>query len=457
MSEERVEKKAGEPELIDLVSVLADFFRMLRKMWVWVLILALLGGGFFFIRNYRSWSPVYTASATFTVSLNNGVGTSGTNSYYENTTAEQMAKTFPYILTSGVLQRKVAAEMGTQGLSGSLSASVEENTNLFTLSVRDSDPQRAYDTLNAVITYYPEVAESIVGRTSLEMLDESGVPSAPDNPRNSRRAGVKGAALGCGLGLVWTALRTFSRKTVRRKEDVPRYMNVRCLGEIPRVHFKKRSRGGGNVLNITDKKMDENFLESIRLLRNKVEYNAEKHHDKVVLITSALAGEGKSTIAVNLALSLAQSGRRTALVDCDLRHPTCRKILRLEQGQGLREFLEKKVVLKEIFLGRKKLGIQEDIPFFFLPGGKPVGDGSRLLGSKEMENLIRALRDSMDFVVLDSAPAGLLTDAGVLAQYADSALCVARSDYARADTILEGLEALTESHARVMGGVLNHF
>ena len=81
MSEERVEKKAGEPELIDLVSVLADFFRMLRKMWVWVLILALLGGGFFFIRNYRSWSPVYTASATFTVSLNNGVGTSGTNSY----------------------------------------------------------------------------------------------------------------------------------------------------------------------------------------------------------------------------------------------------------------------------------------------------------------------------------------------------------------------------------------
>ena len=170
MNEQSNEKVTGEEERIDLYGLLREFFRMLGRTWIWVLILAVLGGGLFYVRDYRAWSPVYTASATFTVNLNNGIGTSGGSSYYENTTAEQMAKTFPYILTSGVLMRRVAADMGTQSLSGSVNASVEEDTNLFTLTVRDSDPQRAYDTLNAVIRCYPEVAESIVGRTSLEML-----------------------------------------------------------------------------------------------------------------------------------------------------------------------------------------------------------------------------------------------------------------------------------------------
>ena len=455
MSEQRIENKAEEAERIDLIRFLGDFFRVFRRTWIWVLILTVAGGAFFYFRDYRSWSPVYTASATFTVRLNNGVGTSGTNTYYENTTAEQMAKTFPYILTSGVLQRKVAAQMGTGGFSGSVRATVEENTNLFTLSVTDSDPQRAYDTLNAVITYYPEVAEAIVGRTSLDMLDESGVPGAPDYPRDSMRPARKGAAAGLALGLVWTVVRAVNRKTVRRRGDIPRYMHVRCLGEIPRVHFKKRSRGNEKVLNITNKKTDENFLESIPMLRNKVEYSAQKHHHKVVLVTSALAGEGKSTVAVNLAISLAQSGKKTALVDCDLRHPSCRKILGQEQGMGLRELLEKKTEIKEVFLNRKDLNIEEDIPFFAILGGKPVNDGSRLLGSREMESLIRALKNSVDYMILDSAPAGLLTDAGVLAQYADTAVCVVRRDYARADTIMEGIEALAEAHVRVSGGVLN--
>ena len=82
---------------------------------------------------------------------------------------------------------------------------------------------------------------------------------------------------------------------------------------------------------------------------------------------------------------------------------------------GLRELLEKKTEIKEVFLNRKDLNIEEDIPFFAILGGKPVNDGSRLLGSREMESLIRALKNSVDYMILDSAPAGLLTDAGVLA------------------------------------------
>ena len=83
-----------------------------------------------------------------------------------------MANTFPYILTSGVLSRRAAAQMGQEQVSGQIQASSENNTNLFTLSVTDSDAGRAYETLQAVITCYPEVAELIVGRTNMELLDE---------------------------------------------------------------------------------------------------------------------------------------------------------------------------------------------------------------------------------------------------------------------------------------------
>ena len=85
-----------------------------------------------------------------------------------------MVNTFPYILTSGVLSRRAAASMGRTALSGQISASAEDNTNLFTMSVTDTDAELAYETLQAVIACYPDVAEVIIGRTNMQLLDETG-------------------------------------------------------------------------------------------------------------------------------------------------------------------------------------------------------------------------------------------------------------------------------------------
>ena len=219
--------------------------------------------------------------------------------------------------------------------------------------------------------------------------------------------------------------------------------------------MKKRSRESRNTLNIMDEKTDSMFVEAIRLVRSKVEYSAWKHHHKVILITSALAGEGKSTIAVNLALSLAGNGKRVALLDCDLRHPSDREILGLEEGEGLYEILTKKTSPSDLLISGKDLGLGDDMNFCFLPGGKAVEDGSSLLGSERMKKVIDVLAENTDYVILDSAPAGVLTDTGILAQYADSVVFVVKKDYARADHILEGMEEISESHLHLVGGILN--
>ena len=457
MSTQNEENKQTEEGLIDIVGLLTDYFRTLRRMWIWVLILAVAGGAFSYIRSYMTWSPRYTASATFTItaSQDGSDSTTGSYAFYDNSTAEQMANTFPYILTSGVLSRRAAETMGREAVSGQITASSEANTNLFTMSVTDSDAGLAYETLQAVIQCYPEVSEVIIGRTNMQLLDETGIPAYPDNPRDGKGALVKGAGAGALLGLLWAGAVTISRMTVKKKEDFQTRAHMKCIGEVPQVAMKKRSRESRNVLNILNEKTDPAFEEAMQLVRGKVEYSAWRHHSKIILVTSALAGEGKSTLAVNLALAFSKSGKRAALIDCDLRHPSDRKILGLEEGSGLYEVLTREARLGDVLLTGKDMEMDEEFKFCFLPGGKAAEDGSRLLGSERMQKVIEAVQEKVDYVILDSAPAGLLTDAGVLAQYADSAIFVIKRDFASTTHIMEGLEELSESRVHLIGGILN--
>lgn len=451
-------EKSQEPELIDITEMLSDYFRIFRRMWAWVLILTLLGTGIFYIRARVQYQPRYTASATFTVNIQRdqqGVGESGTVAFYNNSAAEQMAKTFPYILTSGVLKRKVAKDMGTGSVTGNIQANVAENTNLLTISVTDRDAGRAYAILQSVIKNYPEISEVIVGKTNMEMLDETGIPPEPDNPKEFKKSALKGGLFGFLIAALWTALLVVTRRTVRKESDIHRWMHTRCLGTVPEIHEKRRSGTSQTRMVLTDPKVEEKLQESFRMIRNKVEYHAHEYHLKTFLITSALAGEGKSTIAVNLALSLAQAGKKVVLIDCDLRHPTDRKILNLDPGEGLGEVLEHKKKLAECIIKSKDMGLDPEMRLMFLPGGTSLRDGSELLGTEFMHRIISRMEEWADYVILDSAPAGLLTDAVVLAQYADAAVFVVRKDFARVDHIMDGMEHLAESQVQIIGGILN--
>ena len=457
MSTQNEEKKQTEVELIDIVSLLEDYLRTLRHMWVWVVLFALIGGILSYARSYVTWSPRYTASATFTITAGQDGTSSAAGSYafYDNSTTEQMVNTFPYILTSGVLSRRAAEYVGRDSLSGQITASSEENTNLFTMSVTDSDASLAYETLQAVIECYPEISEVIIGRTSMQLLDETGIPEHPDNPRDGRGALVRGAAAGGLLALLWAGVVMLSRSTVKKKQDFQTKVNMKCIGEVPQIAIKKRSRKNRNILNILNEKIDPRFDESLQLIRSKVEYSAWRHHSKIILVTSALAGEGKSTLAVNLALSLCRNGKKVALIDCDLRHPSDRQILGVDDGEGLHEVLIRKAKLADVLVTGNQMNMDSEMIFYFLPGGSAVEDGSRLLGTERMKRIIEALAEKVDYVVLDSAPAGVLTDAGVLAQYADSAVFVVRKDFAGKEHIMDGLEELSESRIHVIGGILN--
>ena len=153
-----------------------------------------------------------------------------------------MAEIFPYILSSGVLQDVVAREMGMDYVPGSVSAQAEEGTNLLTMSVTSNDPQMAYDVLHKMIECYPEVAEFVLGETSLEILDETGVPSDTRREIVVRGSYKRGAAQGALAGLVILCLYVFLKKTVRSKEKLKKYINLPDMGSLPYIKQKKRNK-----------------------------------------------------------------------------------------------------------------------------------------------------------------------------------------------------------------------
>ena len=226
-------RQIDEAEKIDLIKAVEDFLHGLKKLWLLILALIVLGAGVSYFRTTYTYTPQYVASATMAVT--------GPGGEYSGT-ATQMAEIFPYILSSGVLQDVVAREMGMDYVPGSVSAQAEEGTNLLTMSVTSNDPQMAYDVLHKMIECYPEVAEFVLGETSLEILDETGVPSDTRREIVVRGSYKRGAAQGALAGLVILCLYVFLKKTVRSKEKLKKYINLPDMGSLPYIKQKKRNK-----------------------------------------------------------------------------------------------------------------------------------------------------------------------------------------------------------------------
>lgn len=436
-------------EKIDIFRVMDDMWKGLLRYGVWLVLLAFLLAGALYVRAKRSYVPVYSSSSTFTVSSDNQ-SLYGGSSYYNNITAAQMAKTFPYILTSGLLQKTVATDLGLDYIPGSITAKALANTNLFTIEVVSRDAEMSYQILQSVIKNYPKVAEYVIGKTRMELLDMTQVPEVASNPPNFKRSALKGFVLGFAIDIVLLLLYAITRKTIHTEDDLKKELNVECICALPQIVFKKRGKEFRKDISIYNKKISPAFLESIRVLRARIEKEAKKNELKTILVTSAAPGEGKSTIATNAAMALAMNGLKVVLVDCDLRNPSVREVLNMEDKKlGVIDFLEGKVELPEI------LQYHPDYKMYVIPGGEPCANASEMIDTPGMQKLIEQLKEVVDYIILDTAPVGMLTDTAVLAEYVDSALFVVKQDYAKTSDIMEGVGQLSQSKIYLAGCILN--
>lgn len=439
-----------EVEKIDLMRIINNMWKGVKRYWFPMALVMVLFGGFFSFKSYYYYSPTYSASATFTVSIDLSSIYSST-SYLNTRTASQIVNTFPYILNSGLLQKRVAEELGTESMPGSVKAEILGSTNMITLVTNSNNPQYAYDILQAVIKHYPAVAEPVIGDVQMNLLDMTDVPESPANPFSYRRDLIKGAFLGAVVCGCFLLLYAFTRSTIYEEEDFKKMLNIDCICAIPQIIFKKRGKENFRKdISIYNRKISQTFLEAVRVLRARIEKDAKKNDLKVFLVTSAAPGEGKSTIAANVSMALAMRGAKVVLVDCDLRNPSVRERLYMEEeGPGLYEYLSEQAELEDILIWNQKYKMH------VVPGGEAIENGSELIDSPRMTELFEELKKTAEYVILDTAPVGVLTDTAVLAEAADAALFVVKQDYAKRSAILDGIGQLAESKIYISGCILN--
>ena len=444
-----MENEEKEQQELDIFVLLEDFLRQAKRMWLLGLILILVCSAGLAFMQRRSFQTTYEAYASFTVRVANPLFASVSG--YNEKTAQVMADTFPSILTSNLMQKRVMEELGITS-APALSVSASAQSSILTLKVRDTDPQRAYDVLNAVIKCYPEVAEFVVGSTVLVLLDESGVPSQPTAVFDAKFHFVRGAIVGGFLWCVIVAAMILLKNTVHNEEELRRTLNTPCLGQIPTVKLSRKMPYPLVHRSIRD----SGFGESIRLLRLRVEKAMEEEEKKVLLISSAVPGEGKTTISTNLAVSLAQKGKKVLLVDCDLRNPSVAGMLTskshpLSSQNNLVDFMRGRVTVKEIIQPTELDGL------FVIPGGPGSKAGySVMLSQERMARLIQAARSLYDYVILDTPPCSLLADAAEVAELAECGLMVIRQDYASRDQILDGIQRLGDGKLPIIGCAFNN-
>ncbi|MEE1196673.1 MAG: ABC transporter ATP-binding protein, partial [Lachnospiraceae bacterium] len=158
--EKEQNSQTGGAGMVYLTTILDDMWRGLKKFY-WILLLIIsVTSSLFYMQTKKSYSPVYQAYSSFVVNTKTAYAYDTT--YYNKATASQMSKTFPYILTSGALNQVVAESLGLSYVPATITAEAMEDTALFTIKVTASDPQTAYDVLQAVIQNYPSVAEYII-------------------------------------------------------------------------------------------------------------------------------------------------------------------------------------------------------------------------------------------------------------------------------------------------------
>lgn len=199
---------------------------------------------------------------------------------------------------------------------------------------------------------------------------------------------------------------------------------------------------------IVEQKPKSIVSEAYRTLRTNIQYSSFDKAIKTIVVTSAEAAEGKSTVSGNLALSFAQNEKKVIIVDCDLRKPSVHKNFKISNLSGLSEVLIGKANLDEVVQSRNE---NLDI----LPSGKIPPNPSEMLSSTAMSNLVENLREKYDIVILDSAPLQAVTDAQILSTKADGTILVIRAQRTNRDSVIDAKNLLTKVGANILGTVLH--
>jgi capsular exopolysaccharide synthesis family protein len=297
---------------------------------------------------------------------------------------------------------------------------------------------------------------------NIHVVDHALVPEAPIGPKRLRNVGLI-SVFSLGFGVALALFLSYLDDSIRSVDDVERMLRLPALAIIPTVGGSKllpvagaRHKQNGNGHRqalIIDADARSPLTETYRHLRTSVLLSTAGRAPKILLVASSEPNEGKTTIATNVALSLAQTGAAVLIIDADLRRPRLHAIFELQNQRGLTTILSGEADETQVLSL-----IQQHAPgkLHILPAGPAPPNPAELLGSEQMRGLVATLASAFDFIVIDSPPIAAFTDSVLIASMVDGVLLVIRGGKSSREIARRSQKMLREVGTRILGVVLNN-
>ncbi len=410
--------------------------------------LLLLAGGAAGYGYSAQQTPIYASHITFYVG---SPALSSQNANSTNQFAQDRAASYASLLSSDRLAQSVIDASGLSikphQLAKKISASAQLNTVLIDATVRDPSQARATRIAGYVGQAFPKLVNELddtgQGGSTVKLSVVSGPTNsgAPVSPR-MRLNILLGVGVGFVLGLAVAVLREVVDVAVRSPADVCELTDYPVLGEIGLDAAAKKTP------LIVDEPTAQQRSENFRQLRTNLQFLDAAEPIRAVVVTSSVAGEGKSTTAANLGIVFAESGQRVALVETDLRRPKLSDYLGLERASGLTSVLTGAASLDDVLQSWGANGLQ------VLASGPLPPNPSELLGGSRMRQVLDELRSRFDVVIMDAPPLLPVTDAALLSTHGAGVVVLARHGKVKRPQLRASLQSLETVNARVLGVVL---
>lgn len=395
-------------------------------------------------------TPLYQASTRLFVSSTGGASLA--DIYQGNRLSQERVLSYTELLMGETMAQRTVnrlrLDMTAQALQKRVTASSKPNTVLIDVDVLDESPDRARDIANGLSDEFVDMVRELetpegASRPDARVVVEqrATTPETPAYPKTARNLTL-GFVLGLLVGVALAVVRDVLDNTVKSQEALEELTGVGIVGSIP-LDKERRSNPA-----IAFDKSNSAIAEAFRTCRTNLQFLAIDEPPRVIVITSSVPDEGKTTTAMNIALALAEADHNVVLVEGDMRRPVLDKYLDVVGSVGLSTVLSGKASLDEALQRTRFAGVTA------LTSGVVPPNPSELLGSLAAEKLLGELRARFDFVIVDSTPLLAVTDSAVLASSADGVIIIARFGHTKREQVATAVVSLKNVGARLLGAVL---
>lgn len=435
---------------IDVRTIVSD---IVRNIWL-IIVAAIIGSMIMYVTAKTTNEVTYSSSVTFVVSTS---GSSDTT-YSNLSTANMLADVFSTVFTSDALKKLVAEDMELEEFPGAIEASIITDTNLLVVRVVSDTPEKAYKAVSSIIEQYPNLSDYMLSNAVLDIIEKPTVPESASNSVSVSEYVKNGVFAGAGIMVAIIVFISFITDTVKSEKSIENKIEAKLIATI--YHESKNKTLLSKIKKTTKSILISNplvgfyFKEAFYKIAVKLEYLQKSKGYKTFLVTSVEENEGKSTVASNIALALADNGNKVLLIDADLRKPALFKVFdyhnkKDDATKDFALFLQGNASFKET------LKFDEDKNLYMLYNKKEYSDSSELIASDGMHKLIDICKEKVDFIIVDSPPVSMVSDTESLNQMVDGSMIVVRQNIALTVNINDVIESLSEGDAKVIGCIFN--